>query len=94
MRKKILQLVSVEPFFLWAGDVNAEETNLVFNMTDDAPPSSTTIPDDPDDVLDTWPEVCSHGLEDMDITQMEAPCAHEAEVSANSGHQLRSHFSH
>lgn len=47
MRKQILQLVSVEPFFLWAGDVNAEETNRVFNMLDDTP-SSTSLPDEPE----------------------------------------------
>lgn len=71
MRKSILQLVSLEPLFVGAGDVNAEETNLVFNMTDDAPQSSTTLPDDPEIFEDR-----------------------EVESSSDSGHQLRSHFSH
>lgn len=49
MRKQILQLVSVEPFFLWAGDVNAEETNQVFNMLDDTP-SGASLADEPEEV--------------------------------------------
>lgn len=87
MRKSILQLVSLEPLFLWAGDVNAEETNLVFNMTD-VPPSSTTITEDPEELLD------ASALEEARLTAMQAPCANEAEISADSGLKLRSHFSH
>lgn len=88
MRKSILQLVSLEPLFLWAGDVNAEETNLVFNMTDDVPPSSTTITEDPEELMD------ASALEEARLTGIEAPCANEAEISVDSGLELRSHFSH